>query len=97
MNELHEISQAIGALQEGQRSAETSRKEHSDRIERQFDLVAEQLQKMSTEIGKISETIDSKVEKATSKVLYGSIGGTFGGFLAFAGQWTATHFGIKFS
>ena len=37
--QLNEISQAIGALQEGQRQAEEQRRNHAQRTEQQFNLI----------------------------------------------------------
>lgn len=92
MNELHAISQAIGALQEGQRSADEARRDHSLRMERQFERVAEQFDEINKNMVKMSETIDTKVEKATSKVFHGTVGGAVGSVATFAAQWLTAHF-----
>ena len=79
---LDDISVEIGGLKEGQRQAENSRADHARTTQAQFTRVADQFEKVSTQLEKvnvrldaIASTIDLKVEKATNKILHGSIGG----------------------
>lgn len=96
---LNQISQAIGALQQGQLSAETARKEHAARSEKQFETVAADIADLKETVSRLAQSIDEKIDSSTEsairKYMHGSIGGIVGGVVTIMSQWAAIHMGIK--
>jgi hypothetical protein len=99
---LDDLSVAIGALQEGQRRAEQSRVEHADTVRKYNEHIAQKLsvqnhaqeanfKELSEKLEALAISIDSKVEKATKRVMHGAVGGA--GIVIL--QYVASKLGIK--
>ena len=89
--QLNEISQAIGALQQGQKSAEDARVEHARRTEGQFSSVDEKLDELGNRLSLLANSIDGRIEKSMTKYVYSGAGGV----VAVCLQWVVAHLGIK--